>query len=108
MAAPGQSLVARFLDYVRALDPTLLPDGSPRYIVTANACFCRSAFEQVGGFDETFASSGGEDTEIGLRMRQEGMKLVYSPRCQVSHWYDSSVVDLLRRYYRYGYSNRLI
>ncbi len=106
--APGNHLIARYLDYVRALDPMLLPDGTPRNLVTANACFRRSALERTGFFDEAFGIVGGEDTELTLRIRESGMRLRFVPTCHVSHWYEPDVVAFLRRYYRYGFGNRLI
>jgi glycosyltransferase involved in cell wall biosynthesis len=105
--APGESLVVRFLDYICALNPALLPNGDPKYIVTADVLFRRKALHKIGLFDEAFASSGGEDVEISLRMRRKRMKFKFLPDAQVSHWYRPSVTDFLRRYYRYGYGARL-
>jgi len=105
--APGESLVIRFLDYTCALNPTLLPNGDPKYIVTAGAIFRRKAICEVGLFDEAFASSGGEDVEISLRMRHRHMKLKFLPSAKALHWYRPNVIDFLRRYYRYGYGARL-
>lgn len=106
--APGESLVARYLNHVRALDPALGPDGTPRYLVTANACFRRDSLVEVGFFDEQFASTGGEDSELSLRMQHRGMTLRFTPSCRVSHWYEPSVKSFLARYYRYGTSSRKI
>ena len=106
-SAPGDSLVARYMNYTR-VDPILLPDGTPQYLVTTNACFRRRALDQVGLFDETFAVTGGEDTELALRMRQRGMKLKFVPACRVAHWYEPDIKTFLRRFYRYGLGTRRV
>jgi GT2 family glycosyltransferase len=100
--AAGNSLVAKYLDHVRVLDPPLLPNGSPQQLVTANTCFRRSALERVGLFDETFTVSGGEDTELALRMRRKDMKLGFVPSCRVTHWFEPQLEICLGRFYRYG------
>jgi GT2 family glycosyltransferase len=106
--APGQSLVASYENYVRALDPMLLPDGTPRYLVTANACFRRQALMQVGLFGESFGAVGGEDTELSLRMSRQGMKLRFAPSCRVFHWYDPAIKRFVQAHYRAGYGTRQI
>lgn len=45
----------------------------------------RSAFEQVGGFDELFPDDYN-DIDLCLRLRQAGFKIVYNPQVQASHW----------------------
>ena len=102
----GNSLVARYIDHVRSLDPPLLPDGSPQMLITANACFRRGALEQIGLFDETFGAVSGEDTEMSLRMRRKGMKLKFVPACRVAHWFEPDVKIFLGRFYRYGLGGR--
>lgn len=108
VCAANDHLIARYMDFIRALDPPLQSDGHASYLVTANACFRRSALEHVGGFDETFLTAGGEDPELGVRMKKMGMTLLFVPGCRVDHWYAPSAVDFLRRYYRYGIGNRHI
>lgn len=105
--APGESLVIQFLDYIRALNPPLLPNGLPKYIVTASGIFRREVFDDVGVFDEQFASSGGEDVEFSIRLRHKRSKLKFSPESRALHWYTPEITQFLRRYYRYGYGARL-
>ena len=45
----------------------------------------RSAFEEVGGFDEAFPDDYN-DIDLCLRLRQAGYKIVYNPQVQASHW----------------------
>ncbi|MEM4733399.1 MAG: glycosyltransferase [Candidatus Bathyarchaeia archaeon] len=105
--APGESLVIQFLDYIRALNPPLLPNGLPKYIVTASGIFRREIFDDVGLFDEQFASSGGEDVEFSIRLNNNRKRLGFSSEGQALHWYTPEITEFLRRYYRYGYGARL-
>jgi len=106
--APGSSLIANYLEYVHLFDPPLEPSGAPRYVVTANACYRRSALDRVDFFDAAFGESTGEDTELSLRMRRKGMKLKYVPSCRVAHWFEPDITKFLRRFYRYGVGVRHI
>ena len=44
----------------------------------------RALFEAVGGLDESLRS-GYEDLELGRRLDQHGMRLVYEPRAIARH-----------------------
>jgi GT2 family glycosyltransferase len=48
------------------------------------ALYRRAAFEELGGFDETFGSYL-EDVDLGLRARLSGFKCVYEPKAEVLH-----------------------
>lgn len=47
-------------------------------------CIRRSAYEQLGGFDERFFMYS-EDTDIGTRLRQAGWSLRYDPSATAQH-----------------------
>ena len=49
-----------------------------------NVSLTRALFEAVGGFDESLRY-GYEDLELGRRLDQHGMRLVYEPRAVVRH-----------------------
>ena len=58
---------------------------------TASLFVPRQVFERVGGFDETFALGrgglliGGEDTDLGWRIRRAGYSAVFRPDVVVVH-----------------------
>lgn len=55
------------------------------YFETCNVFYRRTDLEAVGGFDEGFTSHGGEDTDLGWRIRKLGVEAVFEPRALVYH-----------------------
>lgn len=53
--------------------------------VTAAAVLIRrTAFEEVGGFDEAYFN-GYEDVDLCLKLREAGWRIAYEPACQLVH-----------------------
>jgi len=69
-------------------DPSL-----PRYNYRREVDYCSGAclmvetarFHQMGGFAETFAPAYSEDSELCLRLRHVGLKILYEPASTVVH-----------------------
>jgi glycosyltransferase involved in cell wall biosynthesis len=55
------------------------------YFETCNVFYRRADLEAVGGFDEAFRSHGGEDTDLGWRIRKRGAEALFEPRALVHH-----------------------
>lgn len=60
-------------------NPTSTPfspwtDASRAFFATGNVSVARAALEKVGGFDQAFRHYGWEDLELGLRLRQAGLR----------------------------------
>ena len=55
------------------------------YISGACLMLERSTFTELGGFDESLAPAYGEDLELGLRLRERGLRSVYEPEAEVIH-----------------------
>jgi glycosyltransferase involved in cell wall biosynthesis len=51
---------------------------SRAFLCTCNASLCNEAFHGVGGFDEHFDLYGWEDTELGLRLREGGLRWTFA------------------------------
>jgi GT2 family glycosyltransferase len=51
---------------------------SRAFLCTCNASLAREAFDRAGGFDETFDLYGWEDTELGVRLREAGMRWAFA------------------------------
>lgn len=47
------------------------------YYATCNMAYPRALLERLGGFDERFPSAWGEDTDLGLRAREQGATQTY-------------------------------
>ena len=60
----------------RTADLTSGHDDAFRAVTGHNLGISRAFFEEVGGFDESFARYGGEDTEFGYRVQMRGGLLV--------------------------------
>ena len=60
------------------------PVADAAWLIGAALCVRREAFEQVGGWDERFFMYG-EDTDLGLRLREQGWRLRYEPSAIVQH-----------------------
>lgn len=56
-----------------------------RAVTGGNLGISRALFEEVGGFDESFRSYGGEDTEFGYRVQNRGALLAPAPEALAWH-----------------------
>jgi GT2 family glycosyltransferase len=52
---------------------------------SCNFGVARDVFFQIGGFDEDFLEAGGEDMEFAWRVRQRGLRVVFSEEALVVH-----------------------
>jgi glycosyltransferase involved in cell wall biosynthesis len=78
----------------------LLPfDG----FITANLSISRELLLEHGGFDEDF-SYGFEDTELGLRMSEAGVSILYAPEALGLHHHELGLASYCRRQYAVGRS----
>lgn len=101
-ATPG--LVSDYMTLHRILEPP----RSLSYLVTANACFRRSALRAVGGFDEAVRTPGGEDPGLCFALRRLGYTFREAPDAVVRHHYRESLKDFLKTFYRYGRGCRVV
>ncbi len=61
----------------------------------------RSTFRQVGGMDEEMVRN--QDDELNYRIRANGGKVLLSPKIKSVYTTRSSLKDLWRQYYQYGF-----
>jgi glycosyltransferase involved in cell wall biosynthesis len=102
---PG--VVAEFVQAERLVGHGGTPDDV-KYLVTANAAYRRSVLEALDGFDDQFPGAAGEDTDLTMRARDLGFRLVLLDRATVAHDHRTSVRGLLRTYYRHGRAWKLL
>ena len=91
-AAPG--LVSR---YRNLLHHYTHQHGSPDAQTFWAGCGAvrRTAFEQLGGFDESYRRPSVEDIELGYRLRQAGHRIRLVPDWQVKHLKQWRLRDLI-------------
>jgi hypothetical protein len=68
-----------------------------------NLAVRREVLERVGGFDESFATSSGEDNDLSYRVRDSGYQLAFNPACTVAHRHPERVRPYLRTQFIHGY-----
>ena len=61
----------------------------------------RADFDRIGGFDPRFFH-GGEDVDLGIRLRRAGVELEVAPKAIVSHEINRSYRDFRRQRLRRG------
>lgn len=113
IAGKGFGRINRYMTEMDILNPPFEKDlGAagekvPQAIITANALVYAPAFHQLEGFSTAFGEAGGEDLDLGIRLRALG-RLVYEPKAVVSHQFDEDLQDFKNRFERYGRANRLL
>lgn len=87
---PGPIIVQGRLILIHAWEPLPQPrlwtDYSQAFFATGQVSVSRQAFLQVGGFDEGFTHYGWEDLELGVRLKQQGYRLVHAPTAVAWHY----------------------
>ncbi len=79
--------------------------ADPRYNFVREADYCsgaaiairRSLFAALGGFDPHYRPAYYEDTDLAMRVRQRGLKVIYQPASVVVHFEGASSGTDIRR-----------
>ncbi len=82
-------------------DPENLPFN---FFYTSNLSIARSFFWEAGGFDEGFQEYGWEDIELGHRLQQLGMQLVFQREAIAHHHHPTSLGSFVQRQRKVGSS----
>ncbi|MBS5038861.1 MAG: glycosyltransferase [Fusobacterium sp.] len=70
-------------------------------IVVMNMSFKKEEFKKVGYVNEKFIGYGCEDTELGYRIIQKGIELVYLDTAKIIHYEESkSITQFRKKIYR--------
>jgi len=96
------TLIGDYLDRIGLLDAAPDASGEIPYVITANACYRRSALLEAGLFNETFRRPGGEEAELGRRVRACGYRFRRVEGAIVGHEHRQDLVSLLRTLATYG------
>jgi glycosyltransferase involved in cell wall biosynthesis len=68
-------------------EPYKITDFSAAYFATGNVAIARHWLEKAGLFDTRFQLYGWEDLELGVRLKQLGLKLIKCPEAVGYHWH---------------------
>lgn len=76
-------------------EPYKITDFSAAYFATGNVAIAKHWLEQAGLFDTQFQLYGWEDLELGVRLKQLGLKLIKCPDAVGYHWHPPFALDQL-------------
>lgn len=68
-------------------EPYKITDFSAAYFATGNVAIAREWLLKAGLFDTRFQLYGWEDLELGVRLKQLGLKLIKCPEAVGYHWH---------------------
>ncbi|MFE4107392.1 glycosyltransferase family 2 protein [Almyronema epifaneia] len=74
-------------------EPFKITDYSRAYFATGNVAIARQWLEKAGLFDTRFQLYGWEDLELGVRLKQLGLKLISCPEAVGYHWHPPFTLD---------------
>ena len=103
----GKGEIALYMEEQGILNPPLDDFNSPQAIVTANAIISKWALDMLGGFDEIFPSAGGEDIDLGIRLKSVG-SIIYDEQLIVKHYFSECINTFRNRFRRYGRAASLL
>ena len=86
-----------------SFNPAKISDIPWYYLRGSSISLKRSFFEKAGGFSVEMRSAS-EDTELGYRLSQLGMKLKYLPFAHGYHYHPMNARSFMRKAKRYGIS----
>lgn len=78
-------------------EPYKLTDFSAAYFATGNVAIPRQWLEMAGLFDTRFQLYGWEDLELGVRLKQLGLKLLKCPEAVGYHWHPPFSLEQIPR-----------
>ncbi|MBK9313541.1 MAG: glycosyltransferase [Acidobacteria bacterium] len=93
---------SQYVDQIRLLDPMPDETGEIQYLITANACFRKDVLLRAGLFNERFRKPGGEEAELGFRIKSLGYNFRATDKAIVLHHHRQTGAGLLRTLTNYG------
>lgn len=69
-------------------------------------CFSREALLAIGGFDERFIRA--QDWELNFRLRENGGRIFFDPRLEVTYRPRPNIFQLAKQYFEYGRWRRVV
>ncbi len=74
------------------------PDGAPGFLPAQHFALPMDRFQQLGGFNESFAAAAGEDRDFCIRWRHSSGTLARIPEAGFTHCHPLSLRAFLRKH----------
>jgi glycosyltransferase involved in cell wall biosynthesis len=97
-----ESLTASCIHYEIQYRHSSLPE-TVRYLGSFSLAMPKSVLEQLGGFDESFPTACGEDTDLTYRVAALGRQLKFTREVRTGHYFPSGTGRFLRQQFWRGY-----
>jgi len=78
-------------------EPLKITDISQAFFATGNVAIAKHWLIEAGKFDTSFRQYGWEDLELGVRLKNLGLKLIKCPDAVGYHWHPAFTIDQLPR-----------
>ena len=79
-----------------------LGDTKMSFFTSNNFAMDRQTFLEVGGFDESFPTSAGEDRELCVRWLHLGHQLKFIDQAQILHYHKLNLQTFYQLHFKYG------
>ncbi|MDP2041754.1 MAG: glycosyltransferase [Algoriphagus sp.] len=77
-------------------------DTVDQFFTSNNFSLYKSDFDRFGGFNNSFSTSAGEDREFCVRLKKNGMKLIFDPQIIVEHDHFMDLKKFIKLHKKYG------
>jgi glycosyltransferase involved in cell wall biosynthesis len=77
-------------------------DTVDQFFTSNNFSLYKSDFDRFGGFNNDFSTSAGEDREFCVRLKKNGMKLIFDPQIIVEHDHFMNLMKFIKLHKKYG------
>jgi len=107
-SVPDGGLAARYVCMRDEREAEKVAADKERYLTSGNAGIRRETLEKTGGFDPNYkavfkgVAPGGEDTELGMRIRESGLQIVYRPKALTHHFREMKLSKLFKERFNFG------
>lgn len=78
-------------------EPLKVTDLSNAFFATGNVAIAKHWLIEAGKFDTSFRQYGWEDLELGVRLKNLGLKLIKCPDAVGYHWHPAFTIEQLPR-----------
>ncbi|MFT5367934.1 MAG: glycosyltransferase involved in cell wall biosynthesis [Candidatus Latescibacterota bacterium] len=107
-SVPDGGLSARYVCMRDEREAEKVATDKERYLTSGNAAIRRETLEATGGFDPSYkavfkgVAPGGEDTELGMRIRESGLQIVYRPKALTNHFREMKLSKFFKERFNFG------